>query len=285
MNAYAKVGILLLCCLILVSLFLLWPHTKHITIELEREFGGEENEDGWFVLPTTDHGCIVTGYTRSYGAGGSDIWVVKIDENGNEQWNRTYGGKNDEEGRSIVKTHSGGYAIAGGTFSYGNGGEDFWLVKIDGDGKEEWNSTFGSKNDEYCNQIIQTSDNGFLLVGHSINGDRFSGFIVKTTASGTLEWEKLLEEETQTGASSCEETKDGYIIVGYIGVYGKNQDLLVIKLDMSGRTVWTHAVGGDFTEAGVWVKKILDKRFFITGYKDERGSGTTDLWLLKIEAD
>ncbi|RLF26061.1 MAG: hypothetical protein DRN01_05545, partial [Thermoplasmata archaeon] len=179
---------------------------------------GEENEDGWFVLPTTNHGCIVTGYTESYGAGESDVWLIKIDENGNEQWNKTYGGKgwdeglsmettndggyiitgsttsygagesdvwlikidengneqwnktyggkSDDEGRSVVKTYDGGYALAGGTSSYGNGGEDFWLVKVDENGEEEWNSTFGSENEEYCNQIIQTSDNGFLLAGH-----------------------------------------------------------------------------------------------------------------------
>ena len=236
-------------------------------------------------MPTTNHGCIVTGYTESYGAGESDVWVVKIDENGNEQWNKTYGGKSDDEGRSVVKTYDGGYALAGGTSSYGNGGEDFWLVKVDENGEEEWNSTFGSENEEYCNQIIQTSDNGFLLAGHSINGDRSSGFVVKTSASGALEWEKLLEEKTQTGTSSCEEAKDGYIIIGYIGVYGEDQNLLATKLDTSGKTVWTNAVGGNFTEAGVWVKKISDKQFFVTGYKDEKGSGTTDLWLLKIEVN
>ncbi|MDP6738281.1 MAG: hypothetical protein QGG15_04570, partial [Dehalococcoidales bacterium] len=97
-------------------------------------FGGEEDDRAYAVQQTTDGGYIIAGRTESFGAGGSDVYLVKTDGEGNEEWYQTFGGEAWDVAFSIQQTADGGYIIAGRTDSFGAGNNDVYLVKTDGEG-------------------------------------------------------------------------------------------------------------------------------------------------------
>jgi hypothetical protein len=100
-----------------------------------RTFGGVEWDWGNAVHETPDGGYILVGTTLSFGAGGSDVWLIKTDTEGQEEWSRTYGGHSLDFGLSVQPTSDGGYIIAGQTYSFGAGNGDLWLIKTDSEGQ------------------------------------------------------------------------------------------------------------------------------------------------------
>lgn len=133
----------------------------------DRTFGDNGTEVGYSVQQTSDGGYILAGNTNSYGSGGFDAWLLKTDANGNEQWNRTFGGLDNEIALSIQKTSDSGYVFAGYTKSYGAGGKDVWVVKTDATGNHQWNKTFGGVKSDEAYSLEKTLDGGYILVGQS----------------------------------------------------------------------------------------------------------------------
>ena len=140
---------------------------------------------GYSVKQTTHGEYVLTRYSQSFASGKSDICLVKTDIEGNEEWNQTFGGSDDDMGYSVNQTTDGGYVLTGYSQSFGSGESDVWLIKTDGQGNELWRKTFG---DGYGLSVQQTVDGGFIVTGFDDNDDVV--FLLKTDKLGNIEYLK-----------------------------------------------------------------------------------------------
>jgi len=127
--------------------------------------GGSEWDCGESVQETSDCGYVIVGYTYSFGAGLSDIYIIKTNMFGDTLWTRAYGGVGWDIGKSIQETADGGYVIAGYTTSFGAGSWDVYLIKTDDNGDTLWTKTCGGSGMDYGYSIQQTIDDGYIVVG------------------------------------------------------------------------------------------------------------------------
>jgi hypothetical protein len=152
-----------------------------------KTYGGTNWDRAYSVQQTSDGGYIVAGATGSFGAGGSDIFLLKTDANGNVIWAKTYGGTSLDEAYSVQQTSDGGYIVAGWTESFGAGGLDIFLIKTDANGNVQWAKTYGGTDWDRASSVQQTSDGGYIVAGYTWPGASYSDvFLVKTDANGNI---------------------------------------------------------------------------------------------------
>ena len=255
--------------------------------EWTRTFGGDKDDNGRSVQQTADGGYVIAGYTRSFGAGGLDFYIVKADSEGNMLWNRSFGGSEYDYSSSVLQTFYGGYIIAGTTMSFGSGESDFYLVKTDSKGNMLWNRTFGGSEYEYCKSVLQTFDGGYILVGGA-GSSQYMGlyhvYLVKIGFRGNKMWSKYFG--MGTNGLSVQQTKDwGYLIAGSTGRFSAGEtDFYIVKTDSKGNPLWNRTFGGSDFELCESVRQTTDGGYIMAGYTQSFGAGESDYYLVKTDS-
>lgn len=293
-------------------------------IEWAKTFGGSREDDANSIVQTPDGGYAIVGFTMSNDGDitdktttDADVWVFKLNSEGELQWSKTYGGSADDRGTKIINTTDGGFAVIGytrsndGDVSYNNGFYDFWLLKLDASGNLLWENTFGFSGNDQGQSLLQTADDGYFLTGfmdfdgraaqnpnnHKSTRHGVGEFwAVKTDQNGNEKWSHYYGGTDNDRAYDVVQTPDGgFMMVGNsesddfditnpLGSY----DYWVVKIDSSGNLLWQKNYGGSGIEIAYSITRTIDGNYLVLG--DTRSTdqqvtnprGNADAWLIKI---
>lgn len=256
----------------------------------EKTFGGTGRDWASFIKQISDGGYIVCGSTNSFGFGSWDVYVLKLDSNGNKTWEGTFGGSGQDFGSAIQQTIDGGYIFTGVTYSFGING-DVYVVKTDSNGNKIWEKNLGGSGNDQGSSIQQTTDGGYTIGGLTDPswpaGPAAEDFyIVKLDVSGNAVWGKTYGGAGRDIGSAIEQTTDGgYIATGSTNSMGAgNFDFYIIKLDNTGNKIWEKTYGGSGSDRAFFVQQTTDGGYVVAGATLSFGAGAFDAYVLKLNS-
>jgi hypothetical protein len=241
------------------------------TQEWMKTFEGLGIAQGLSAQQTSDSGYILSGSSISinntkisYGL------LIKTDENGNEEWTRTFRYRNNSIGSSVQQTEDLGYIIGGYTFdtNWSNPWtpmeNEVLLIKTDENGNEEWNKTFEFMKVSIGYSVQQTDDKGYILCGTVLSSDDYkpSALLLKTYENGDEEWHKIFSNKD---GHSVQQTNDKGYILGGTAISGYNSYALLIKTDEQGNEEWTKTYAGSGVATGSKAQQTNDNGYILTG--------------------
>ncbi len=254
-------------------------------VEWQRTYGGIKNEEPRSIQQTTDGGYVLAGPTNSFGTGSNDIWVIKLDDEGLIEWEKTYGGTKADVAHAIQQTADGGYVVAGFTMSFGAGGRDYFVIKLNSTGGLQWQKSYGGSEHDVIRFIKQVSDGGYLAAGftHSF-GQRGDIMVLKLDSAGNLEWEKRYGGAKFEEPSTILEVSDGYIILEQTGSFSGSTNGWVFKIDFDGEIIWQKMVGGGSFDELSAAQLTADGGFIAAGETKSFGLSAEDFWVVKFNS-
>lgn len=319
----------------------IWKMDEGGSEDWQKSLGGSGADILYSIKNTRDGGFILAG-TSDSPAGGQktdacrgreDIWIVKLNAKGGEEWQHTLGGGGQDLVKIIAQTTDGGYIIGGssssdisplilrgGTDKYGKseknrGNLDYWIIKLDFNGEIEWQKTLGGQYADKLESIEQTKDNGYIIAGHSNSPGSFDKeydnygegdyWIIKLDEKGITEWQKVLGGEEDDHVAAIIELKDGgYIAAGNsISATSGNKnktnrkgtDFWIVKLDVKGGILWQETYNTGNTDILTSLIENNDGTLLLGGYAQSEVMGDVtkktdkkeinDYIALKISAD
>ena len=249
-------------------------------------FEGLDWDIAYSVIECSSGGYAVVGLTYSYGAGGSDVLLLRLHDNGTLLWNKTFGGALDEIGYSIVECSDGGFAFVGSTTSFGAGGRDVWFVRTDAVGNHIWNHTFGGPNYDEAWSIVQRSDESFAIAGtysHGIGG--WDMWLILADANGqhnaNYTYGGPLDELCY---SMVECASGGFALGGFTESYGAGEyDYFLVRTDSDGLLLWNRTYGDSwFDEMGSLIE-CSSGGFALLGESTPSPGAVSDTWLVRTD--
>jgi hypothetical protein len=287
----------------------------------QKTFGGSRIEEAKSIKQTYDGGYIAVGYslsndgdiTNHHGSvDTSDIWVLKLDFSGNIEWEKSFGGTNNESATGIYQTIDSGYVICGSSFSndgdvsVNHGADDFWIIKIDYNGSIQWQKSYGGSGFDEANSIQQTMEGDYIICGSSssndgdVTGNHGYGdyWIIRLDNSGNLKWQKSYGGSDGENSFSIRQTIDSGFIIGGLsrsldgdvtGNHGNlHSDFWIVKIDSIGNLQWQKSIGGSMHDTPFSIWETVDGGCIISGYSMSSNGDATfnhgdyDAWIVKL---
>ncbi|MCK4233126.1 hypothetical protein KAX75_01755 [candidate division WOR-3 bacterium] len=255
-----------------------------------RTYGGGREDVGYSVRETVDGGYIITGYTYSFGAGDTDVYLIRTNINGDTIWTRTYGGESTDKGREVLKTSDGGYIIIGDTKSFGLGlYSDVYLIKIDDNGDIVWEKVYGGNGIDVGWSIVQSVSGDFVIAGYSNsfgNGD-LDVYLIKVNENGDTVWTKTYGKDDADFGFSIQETYKGEYIIsgGTCSTTEGDMNFYLIKTDENGDTLWTKSFGGTNYDISYSIIETARRSYILAGNTESFGAGYNDIYLIETDTN
>jgi hypothetical protein len=263
------------------------PTSQPPDIIWESTYGGSAWDRANYVLETSDNGYIMAGITESFGAGGRDFYVVRTDAVGNQLWDQTYGGNNNDHCFSIQPTTDGCFILAGLTCSFGDPNGDVYLIKIDELGNLIWERTFGGSAYDSGWIARQTTDGGYIISGWTLSfGAAMKDvYVVKTDQDGNLEWQNLYGGSNHDyGRGVCQTADGGYVIGGSTSSYGNDHQIYLLKTDSQGNMQWENNFGGAVYDISLSLELTTDGGFILSHVTSSFGVADYNMYIVKTNS-
>ncbi|MEL6650135.1 MAG: caspase family protein [Bacteroidota bacterium] len=256
--------------------------------KFSKTFGGDRDEHAMAVTTTATGDYVVAGFTNSYGLGKSDVWVMKLDDFGNEVWRQYFGDKDYDWANDLIETRDGNYVLAGYTRDQKSGKNNAWVFQLNRHGELMWSRTYGGKDADEARSIIQTKDGGFAVAGFSYSNSKGKSdiWLLRLNAVGEILWDQHYGGSGIEKAYSIAETSDeGFVIGGYQHYNETNRaDMLVVRTDRNGRGIWRRVVrapGNDVIES---VLQTDEGQFLAAGWRYNESNKSLDACLVHLNA-
>ncbi|QMU31036.1 T9SS type A sorting domain-containing protein [Adhaeribacter radiodurans] len=298
-----------------------------LEVQWDMRYGGLGKDNLTTVIKTSDGGYLSGGFTTSGISGDktqssqdkNDYWIVKSDKNGKKLWDKRYGGTGDDYLNRVIQTLDGGYLLGGSSLSgksgdkseASQGEQDYWVVKLDKQGKKEWDKTFGGSGYDELKKVVQLASGEYVLGGTSnspVSRDisqtsqgNTDYWLVKISKSGAKLWDKTYGGSADETLGSFTETTDGGFFLGGSSESGKSgdknqasqgkSDYWTVKTDKDGNLLWEKSFGGSGVDEVYSVGRSHGENLFIAGTsssdkegdKSQTSQGGKDYWLIKLD--
>jgi hypothetical protein len=307
-----------LLVLSILFLFALCSSAQPLAIEWQQCLGGEDVEDCNSIAQTFDGGYIFTGSTNSIGGevsgnhGKFDYWVAKVSSSGILEWQKCFGGTEDDYSRRIIQCSDSGYMITGfsnsndGDVSGNHGRTDYWVVKTDVNGSLQWQRSLGGTLDEWASTCIEPEPGTYIIGGYaaSSNGDvahqhgYYDEWIVALNDTGGIMWQSSLGGTGGESASKVIKTSDGGFMVlgttassnGDVSFNHGMNDIWLVKLDAFTGLQWEKTYGGSDGDMGESIIETSSGGYCVAGYTFSNDGdvsdnhGNYDGWVINVDS-
>ncbi len=252
----------------------------------EQSLGGNRDEFAGGIARTDDGGFLVVGDSNSYGNGYKDVYIAKLDQNGKEISSQVIGGEKEDSAQALTRTADGAMMLVGYRELERSGNTDFFVMKLDQNGKKIWAKTYGEEQADRLNGVTATADGGIVATGstRSYKSAQTDMSVMKLDKDGNIGWHKIYGFKYYEYGNAVVSTGDGSVMVaGGTSTLGKgDHSVYMIALDKSGKLIWSHVYGDRGKDTMNAIARMDDGSMIAAGGSDSH-SRATKFYMLKID--